>query len=128
MCLKKNGIKHPNPNASSTTTTAAATDSVYSPTAASSGSFKGRGNSLSGGVRGSNFASPEIIKRPKALVCYICGREFGTASLEIHLKTCKKKWEEREAQKPARERKPLPQPPAEFTEVEGSSPKTQSKM
>ena len=40
----------------------------------------------------------------------------------------KKKWEEREAQKPARERKPLPQPPAEYSEVEGSSPKTQSKM
>ena len=31
--------------------------------------------------------------KPKALMCYICGREFGTASLEIHLKTCKKKFE-----------------------------------
>ena len=31
--------------------------------------------------------------KPKSLVCYICGREFGTASLEIHMKTCKKKWE-----------------------------------
>lgn len=31
--------------------------------------------------------------KPKALMCYICGREYGTASLEIHLKTCKKKFE-----------------------------------
>ena len=31
--------------------------------------------------------------RPKALMCYICGREYGTASLDIHLKNCQKKWE-----------------------------------
>ena len=31
-------------------------------------------------------------QRPKALVCYICGREYGTRSLEIHLKTCQKKF------------------------------------
>lgn len=31
--------------------------------------------------------------KPKALMCYICGREYGTSSLEIHLKSCKKKWE-----------------------------------
>ena len=57
------------------------------------------------------------IKRPKALVCYICGREFGTASLEIHLKTCKKKWEEEQALKPKNERKPLPQPPKNFDDM-----------
>ena len=33
------------------------------------------------------------VSRPKTLICYICGREYGTASLEIHLKTCKKKWD-----------------------------------
>lgn len=30
-------------------------------------------------------ASYELAPKPKALVCYICGREFGTASLGIHL-------------------------------------------
>ena len=33
-------------------------------------------------------------------VCYICGREFGTASLAIHLKACKKRFE-RENCRPA---------------------------
>lgn len=28
--------------------------------------------------------------KPRALMCYICGREFGTASLPIHLKNCAK--------------------------------------
>jgi len=32
-------------------------------------------------------------ERPRQLMCYICGREFGTASLPIHLKSCKTKWE-----------------------------------
>ena len=26
------------------------------------------------------------MNRPKTLVCYICGREYGTHSLKIHLK------------------------------------------
>ena len=36
---------------------------------------------------------PPGALRPKALMCYICGREFGTASLEIHIPQCRKKWE-----------------------------------
>ena len=35
----------------------------------------------------------KLVDRPKALVCYICGREYGTRSLEIHVKSCAKKWE-----------------------------------
>ena len=68
------------------------------------------GGGLGGGGGGGNlnWKSPSEIQKPKALVCYICGREFGTNSLEIHLKACKRKWEAAEAQKPARERKPLP--------------------
>ena len=46
---------------------------------------------------GLNWSVDESPKKPKAYVCYICGREFGTASLEIHLKACKKKWEAQEA-------------------------------
>ena len=40
-------------------------------------------------------------QRPRALMCYICGREYGTTSLEIHLKTCKKKWDVEQEKKPA---------------------------
>ena len=39
------------------------------------------------------------------------GREFGTTSIEIHLKSCKKKWEIEEGKKPPKERRPLPEPP-----------------
>ena len=42
-----------------------------------------------------------LPQKPKTLVCYICGREFGTASLEIHLKSCQKKWELEQEKKPA---------------------------
>jgi hypothetical protein len=45
-------------------------------------------------------AEPKVIVRPKALMCYICGREYGTASLEIHLKTCRKKWDTDQEKKP----------------------------
>ncbi len=51
------------------------------------------------------------------VVCYICGKEYGTHSLEIHLKTCKKKWEEQEAGKPPEERKPVPEPPKSLDDV-----------
>ena len=50
-------------------------------------------------------------------MCYICGREYGTASLEIHLKTCQKKWEIEQQKKPAHERKPCPQPPKNFDQA-----------
>jgi hypothetical protein len=71
---------------------------------------------------------------PKTVVCYVCGRQYGTIfqlmkiffsqciktlcrlglhSFEIHLKQCKELWIAREAQKDPRERKPLPQDPSE---------------
>jgi len=52
--------------------------------------------------------------RPKALMCYICGREYGTASLDIHLKTCEKKWEAAQTLLPLKERRPCPTKPVEF--------------
>ena len=60
---------------------------------------------------------PLPAQKPKALMCYICGREFGTASLEIHLKTCKKKWEWEQDQKPPHERRPCPEPPENFDQI-----------
>ena len=45
-------------------------------------------NSKSSGAIGSPSKGPAFITRPKTIVCYICGREYGTASIEIHLKTC----------------------------------------
>ena len=50
-------------------------------------------------------------------MCYICGREFGTASLEIHLRTCKKKWDIEQEKKPANQRKPCPEAPKQFDDT-----------
>jgi len=36
---------------------------------------------------------------PKAVVCYVCGRQYGTHSFEIHLKQCKVLFLAREAEK-----------------------------
>jgi Zn finger protein HypA/HybF involved in hydrogenase expression len=31
-------------------------------------------------------------KKPLALACHLCGSEFGTTSIAIHIPTCEKKW------------------------------------
>jgi zinc-finger of a C2HC-type len=78
------------------------------------------GGSMNAGKMGGNPSggSPDkMVSRPKALTCYICGREFGTSSLEIHLKSCKKKWELEEEKKPKKDRRPVPSAPTNFDEM-----------
>lgn len=41
--------------------------------------------------------SGKSFVKPKSVTCYICGRDFGTTSIEIHIKSCIKKWEQTEA-------------------------------
>lgn len=48
------------------------------------------------------------------LMCYICGREFGSKSLDIHVKACKVKWEKEQMLKPRNERRPCPEAPKNF--------------
>lgn len=48
---------------------------------------------------------------PKTRVCYVCGRQYGIHSFEIHLKQCKELWIAREAEKDPRDRKKLPEDP-----------------
>jgi len=61
---------------------------------------------------------PKVSKggaaRPVALMCYICGREYGTRSLEIHIPQCRKKWENEQALLPIKERRKCPEPPQNF--------------
>ena len=33
-----------------------------------------------------------MIRRPPTIICYICGREYGTKSIAIHEPQCLKKW------------------------------------
>ena len=48
---------------------------------------------------------------PKALACYVCGRQTILSSYAIHTKQCKKLFEAREAQKPVKDRKSCPKEP-----------------
>lgn len=52
-----------------------------------------------------------MSRRPVGLMCYICGRQYGSASLQIHLKKCKSQFLAQEAKKPASKRRPLPPDP-----------------
>lgn len=56
--------------------------------------------------------SKPIGPGPKTRVCYICGRQYGVHSYEIHLKQCKELWIAREALKEPKDRKKLPEDPA----------------
>lgn len=49
----------------------------------------GPSNSANGTSQG---ASPVVKSRPPAMVCYICGKEFGSKSIVIHQPQCLKKW------------------------------------
>ena len=42
---------------------------------------------------------------------------FGTKSLGIHIKSCQKKWEIEESQKPPKQRRPCPQAPPGLEEL-----------
>lgn len=64
-----------------------------------------------------NNESPSPNSKPRSLICYICGREFGTKSLAIHLKTCEQKWYWEEDKKPKHKRRPLPEAPSELEAV-----------
>ena len=44
-------------------------------------------------------------QRPRMLVCPLCGREFGSMSLNIHMKSCKEKFERQQRDLPANQRR-----------------------
>ncbi|THD26003.1 Zinc finger protein [Fasciola hepatica] len=47
-------------------------------------------------------------KKPPTVVCYICGREFGTKSIGIHEPQCLEKWKSENSRLPTGQRRPLP--------------------
>ena len=54
------------------------------------------------GVPKGPLVLPAAFKdKPPTLACHMCGREFGTASLQIHFKSCARKWERKQAELPA---------------------------
>ena len=51
------------------------------------------------------------------VTCYVCGRDFGTKSVGIHLANCKKKWEAEQEKLPKKQRRPIPTAPQDFDKV-----------
>merc|ERR1711997_373763 len=51
------------------------------------------------------------------VMCYICGREFGSASISIHIPQCEKKWDNEQQKLPKRHRRPAPDRPWNFDKV-----------
>ena len=55
--------------------------------------------------------------KPPGLVCHICGREYGTTSLAIHLPQCAQLWKDRQKLLPRSERRPVPKAPMSITDI-----------
>ncbi|XP_032667903.1 cactin [Odontomachus brunneus] len=60
-----------------------------------------------------NSARPSTTTKrgPRTVTCYVCGREFGTASFPIHEPKCMEKWERENNTLPLSQRRPKPQRP-----------------
>ena len=56
--------------------------------------------------------SPQPPRKPKTVVCFVCGREFGTKSISIHEPQCLKKWELENSRLPKHLRRPPPVKPS----------------
>ncbi|OWK60852.1 Zinc finger protein 474 [Lonchura striata] len=53
----------------------------------------------------------KVIRRPPTVICYICGREYGTKSISIHEPQCLKKWRRENDNLPKHLRRPEPKKP-----------------
>lgn len=51
------------------------------------------------------------------MTCYICGRDFGTRSIGIHVPKCREKWEAQQEKLPSAERRDLPRQPENFQRI-----------
>ncbi|CAF1607824.1 unnamed protein product, partial [Didymodactylos carnosus] len=48
---------------------------------------------------------------PKFVLCYVCGRKYGTQSIDIHEPQCLEKWHIENARLPPNMRRPAPRKP-----------------
>lgn len=61
------------------------------------------------------------MARRSTVICYICGREFGSKSIPIHEPQCLKKWEAENNKLPKGQRRPPPVKPQIFPSIGGSN-------
>ncbi|CAL8091230.1 unnamed protein product [Calicophoron daubneyi] len=62
------------------------------------------------------------VSRRPFVVCYICGREFGSASIGIHEPQCLKKWRQQNNLRPKSERLPTPVKPDTQLNIDPTQP------
>lgn len=67
------------------------------------------------------------MPRPTAIICYICGREFGTKSISIHEPQCLKKWHNENNQLPKNLRRPPPVKPQILPDIPISGSKSKGQ-
>uniref|UniRef100_UPI00398E8277 zinc finger protein 474-like n=1 Tax=Pristiophorus japonicus TaxID=55135 RepID=UPI00398E8277 len=60
---------------------------------------------------GMGTQEPPAVSRPRTIVCYLCGREYGTTSISIHEPQCLKKWHIENDKLPRHLRRPEPRKP-----------------
>uniref|UniRef100_A0A8C8B7Z2 C2HC/C3H-type domain-containing protein n=1 Tax=Otus sunia TaxID=257818 RepID=A0A8C8B7Z2_9STRI len=58
-----------------------------------------------------NCLQAQVIRWPPAVLCYICGREYGTKSISIHEPQCLKKWHQENDMLRKHLRRPEPKKP-----------------
>ncbi|KAL5004754.1 hypothetical protein ScPMuIL_018210 [Solemya velum] len=56
-------------------------------------------------------SKPAVVRKPVSVVCYICGREFGTKSISIHEPQCLQKWTNENSRLPKHLQRPVPKKP-----------------
>lgn len=57
------------------------------------------------------------VRKPPTVICYVCGREYGTKSISIHEPQCLRKWQISNSKLPISQRKPVPKKPSGKTRV-----------
>ena len=66
----------------------------------------------SGGGTPKKQAAPA---KPNFVLCYICGRKYGSASIAVHEPQCLEKWKVENDSLPKAQRRPLPKKPEVLT-------------
>ncbi|KER31555.1 hypothetical protein T265_02199 [Opisthorchis viverrini] len=60
------------------------------------------------------YSTPSEPPKPKTVICYICGREYGTKSISIHEPQCLEKWHRQNELLPKHMRQKTPEKPKEL--------------